>query len=402
MKSKHLIALLAVVLLLPPMGPAGAAVYTETADTNITVGSHTLKIMEGSVYESLSVDSAAGTLTVTVPDGEGFDLRYPGPFPYGLENGGYADACNVLTTRDNQLFISGGRTVTVSPNNIPCDTSNAGNDDTTFYEFSVPGGGESYGAGDVVGLFWTRSGDPTTGVNLRLSLDDGASFQEPFVQSIVDDGYYYWTVPEIAADASARLKIEGLQGDRMVSLEVGPAFTIRGTGAAQEPGSEPTEPESTYDYDPAAQTSAAATISDDKGLIEADLPSGTVTCLPNSRIKPASSSAVYYCGVDGKRYVFPNAKTHDTWYSSFNGVIELDDATISQIPLGGNVTYRPGVKLVKIQTDPKVYAVAGGGVLRWIKTEAAARALYGDDWNQKVDDVPDAFFVNYVVGEPIE
>src|SRR3989338_9026877 len=82
--------------------------------------------------------------------------------------------------------------------------------------------------------------------------------------------------------------------------------------------------------------------------------------------------AVYYLGADGKRYVFPNEKTYKTWYSSFSGVMVVSSTEMSSYPIGGNVTYRPGVKLVKIQTDPKVYAVDQNGTLRWVKTAEAA------------------------------
>src|SRR5262249_24538433 len=71
------------------------------------------------------------------------------------------------------------------------------------------------------------------------------------------------------------------------------------------------------------------------------------------------------------------------------------------VMIGGNVTYRPGAKMVKIQSDPKTYAVDAGGVLRWVKNEAVASALYGADWNTKIDDVPDAFFVNYKLGADV-
>src|SRR5690606_38495585 len=63
--------------------------------------------------------------------------------------------------------------------------------------------------------------------------------------------------------------------------------------------------------------------------------------------------------------------------------------------------YRPGIRLVKITTDPKVYAVDSHGTLRWISSQAAASAIYGGDWNTKIDDVPDAFFVNYRIGTDI-
>jgi hypothetical protein len=115
----------------------------------------------------------------------------------------------------------------------------------------------------------------------------------------------------------------------------------------------------------------------------------------------ASQPSVYYYGADGKRYVFPNEKTFNTWYAGFSTVKTVSDAELAAIPLGGNVTYRPGVRMIKIQSDPKVYAVDVGGTLRPIKDEATALALYGADWNKKIDDVPDAFFVNYKTGAEI-
>ncbi len=115
----------------------------------------------------------------------------------------------------------------------------------------------------------------------------------------------------------------------------------------------------------------------------------------------ASLPAVYYVGADGKRYVFPNEKTYKTWYSDFSGVQTITDAELAAMPIGGNVTYKPGLKMVKITTDPKVYAVDAHGTLRWVTSEAVAVALYGANWNQMIDDVPDAFFTNYTIGADI-
>ncbi|MAF14237.1 MAG: hypothetical protein CMI53_05120, partial [Parcubacteria group bacterium] len=112
--------------------------------------------------------------------------------------------------------------------------------------------------------------------------------------------------------------------------------------------------------------------------------------------------AVYYLGADGKRYVFPNEKTYSTWYSDFSGVTTVADTVMSSYSIGGNVTYRPGTKLVKITTDPKVYAVAGNGTLMWMTTGDLAESIYGADWASMVEDVPDAFFVNYTVGSDID
>ena len=124
------------------------------------------------------------------------------------------------------------------------------------------------------------------------------------------------------------------------------------------------------------------------------------TLVPGGLIK-GSGSSVYYYGADSKRYVFPTEKTYFTWYTGFDGVRTVTDAELEAIAIGGNVTYRPGAKLVKITTDPKVYAVDVNGGLRWVQSEAVARELYGDGWTELVDDIPDAFFVNYNLSEPV-
>ncbi len=119
-------------------------------------------------------------------------------------------------------------------------------------------------------------------------------------------------------------------------------------------------------------------------------------------VRGESFSAVYYYGDDGFRYVFPNDKTYFTWYENFDNVKWLSDKDMSTIQIGGNVTYRPGVKMVKIQSDKKVYAVSVNGTLRALDSEAVAKELYGASWNTLVDDVPDGFFGNYSIGGNIE
>lgn len=115
-----------------------------------------------------------------------------------------------------------------------------------------------------------------------------------------------------------------------------------------------------------------------------------------------SGPAVYYKAADEKRYVFPNEAIFKSWYANATTTIaHIADADLASIPLGGNVTFRPGSTLVKITTDPRVYAVSRYGVLHWITSETAASALYGTDWNKKVMDIPDTLFINYTVGDPI-
>ncbi|MFA5133261.1 MAG: hypothetical protein WC459_00415 [Patescibacteria group bacterium] len=112
-------------------------------------------------------------------------------------------------------------------------------------------------------------------------------------------------------------------------------------------------------------------------------------------------TAVYYIGNDGKRYIFPTEKTFYTWYTDFSGVKEISATELAAYKIGGNITYRPGVKMVKITTDPKVYVITKGGILREIASETVAKALFGATWNKQVDDLPDPFFINYTIGKKV-
>ncbi len=128
----------------------------------------------------------------------------------------------------------------------------------------------------------------------------------------------------------------------------------------------------------------------------------TTNAFNSGELIKGSLSTVYYFAANGKRYVFPNEKTYFTWYTNFNGVKQIPDGQLATIPLGGNVTYRPGRKMIKITTDPRVYVVDQGGVLRHVATEQLAQTLYGISWKNQIDDVPDAFFTNYRSGTPIQ
>lgn len=154
-----------------------------------------------------------------------------------------------------------------------------------------------------------------------------------------------------------------------------------------------------HTYNVGTVKAASPTINSDKGLIVD--PDKNPPCVAGSLIRTPSVSSVYYCGSDGKRYVFPNLQTYSTWYDDFSTVQEISLEDISKITLGRNVTYRPGVKLVKIQTNPHVYAVDRKGTLRLMITPAIAEKYYGADWRSKVEDIPDSFFNDYKIGNSV-
>jgi len=129
--------------------------------------------------------------------------------------------------------------------------------------------------------------------------------------------------------------------------------------------------------------------------VAAFVPVASAATLAAGDLIKASGPAVYFYAADGKRYTFPTEKTYLTWYSGFS-VKTITDNELAAIDLAGNVVVRPGTNLVKITTVPKVFAVEPNGKLAWVKTEAAAKALYGTDWAKKVIDIPDGFWTNYV------
>jgi hypothetical protein len=152
-------------------------------------------------------------------------------------------------------------------------------------------------------------------------------------------------------------------------------------------------------YSPSREFASATDIDTDKGWAAAGSPSPV--CPPGTLIKTAEATTVYYCGADGRRHGFPNQRVYMSWYSGFTDVQTVPAETLAQLQLGKNVTYRPAVRMLKLQTDPKVYAVAGNGTLRWVTTPELAAKMFGKDWATKVDDVSDALFFDYSVGEPI-
>jgi len=269
----------------------------------------------------------------------------------------------------------------------------------------TPASGAVYSAGSSVGFDWTPVNGAFTKYKISYSTDNGTNWTA--ITNSATSTNFSWIVPN-ASTTQGKIKVEGYNssGTLLASALSTGNFTITGTIPAVNPTPAiPTTPPPAIDttstgaYSPSAALANTPDINTDIGLTAP--PADTmVYCTSGSLIK-ASLPAVYYCGADGKRYVFVNDHAFFSWYEDFFGVQTISDADLAKIPLGGNVTYRPGERLIKIQSDPKVYAVSRGGILRWVTTEAAAIRLYGANWNKLIDDIPDSFFVNYRVGAPI-
>lgn len=119
-------------------------------------------------------------------------------------------------------------------------------------------------------------------------------------------------------------------------------------------------------------------------------------------VKSNSSDAVYYIDNNNIRHAFPNRATYESWYGGdFSAVQEIDEIGLAEIPLGENVTMRPGKYLLKVPSSPEVYALEPGGVLRHLTSVKVAKEIYGSSWEFRLRDLPEVFLENYEIGEPI-
>ena len=118
-------------------------------------------------------------------------------------------------------------------------------------------------------------------------------------------------------------------------------------------------------------------------------------------IKSPYFSTVYYIAEDLTRRPFMDSQTFFTYSDTFDEVSTVTDATLATLDLGSVMLPNSGVVLVKIQSDPKTYAIDEGNNLRWITTEAVANALYGANWNQYIIDIAPTFFTKFGTGADV-
>lgn len=118
-------------------------------------------------------------------------------------------------------------------------------------------------------------------------------------------------------------------------------------------------------------------------------------------VKTSSSSAVYYYGTDGRKHLFPTESVYYSWFGSYSNVVTITRSYFNSMPIGENVTYRPGTVLVKFASSTTVYAISKDAVLHPIANESVARSIYGSSWAASIVTVSDALRGNYTIGSTI-
>jgi photosystem II stability/assembly factor-like uncharacterized protein len=231
--------------------------------------------------------------------------------------------------------------------------------------------------GDLSTIEILRSTPPSTAVS-GTPRDRIAKGVGTYTDSGVTAGQTYTYILR-SKDTSGNTRNSGT-----VSITV-PTATAAPTTGSTSPATPTTTP---------AVTTPTVSGPAESGASAIGLPAGSL-------VKSTASSAVYLVGADGKRYAYPNVTVYNTWHEDFSGVKTISTEQLASLTLGGLVTVRPGTVLVKIESDPKVYAVEPGGGLRWIETEDRAKLLYGNAWNKNVIDVAVSFWPSYSGGSAL-
>lgn len=110
-------------------------------------------------------------------------------------------------------------------------------------------------------------------------------------------------------------------------------------------------------------------------------------------IKLAGNPAVYYMDSSGYRHLFPTEATFFSWNTGSwrnQSIITLSAWEFNQLPMGRNITIRPGYSLIKFDNSQIMYAVRSGGRLCY------ASANYGDYQYNRASVIPAGFQTDYI------
>lgn len=128
---------------------------------------------------------------------------------------------------------------------------------------------------------------------------------------------------------------------------------------------------------------------------------GAVLLYPKAELGDIITSpdidTIYYLNREGKRVVFPDVQTYESWYGDFTNVKTIPRDVLESYPLSGrNATIRPGTYLVTIPSSPQVWMVGFPNTLFWLADgEAQVKILFGEQWQDRLVDIPEYYFANY-------
>jgi len=110
-------------------------------------------------------------------------------------------------------------------------------------------------------------------------------------------------------------------------------------------------------------------------------------------IELSDNGSLYYLAKDGKRYIFPNKDSYNSWFVGISPSTSYTLEEIQKYPLGGNVGIKPG-NLIQTPTDYNLYLVLKGEKLSIIDKNLIEK-IYGKKYKNFIITVPNYYFTNY-------
>ncbi|MCR4312386.1 MAG: hypothetical protein NUV56_03820, partial [Candidatus Uhrbacteria bacterium] len=282
-------------------------------------------------------------------------------------------------------------TISLTGTTNACGSSSASGSGVpaTTYALTLtsPQGGEHVVAGEMSAITWVTGGTGNIGsVDIWYSLDNGASYLL-IADNASNTGSYAWQTPGVDSE-NVSVKVEATDLISVLASGVSSSFWISQptNGTLTSPGTS----EIVYGVSPF------------DGSTEAINPLASYTYFRGS-----DYDTVYLLTADGVRRPFINESIFFTWQKDFSDVLTVSNATLAYYALGAPMLPNPGVALVKIQSDPKVYAVEEDPndnskvVIRHIASEATAVSVYGANWADSIIDLPPTLFAHLTEGTQI-
>jgi hypothetical protein len=253
---------------------------------------------------------------------------------------------------------------------------------------------EQLSAGQSMLIEWDWTGNASmSNVNLYYTTDGGITYTL-IARNASNTGNYTWTLPNVDTE-EAYIKVEGTDLVTVLASDTSSQFQIT-TGTADDEDVTDDEDEMSDDGDTSDDGMGPSPVT---GELEA-----ITEVEAGDYIKGASFDTVYWIDEDMVRHPFWDAQTYFTYEDSFDVIVDVSDATLPTLTLGGPMLPKAGVVLVKIQSDNRVYALAdddGETALRWVADENIAIDTYGQDWADYVIDIDVTLFTKFTTGTDV-
>ncbi len=369
------------------------AAILKTASIVLTFSEEPASIT-ASVSPSVTLSTSISTVTVTITHtgvlASGLNTLTISTAPDSASNA-FAGAEAGDTTVESPLHFTVKSSDSSSDGGSSASETVSSDEDFSL-EISSPAEDDAYEVGDVIDVAWTYEGTLMAYVNLYYSDDDGESWIL-IAENQQNDGVYTWTPEEALGDVW--LKIVGTDLVDELATDTSGEFSV---GTVDEDSEDEDSEEEEAETTGETGVSPYSGEEEDINVVEA-----------GDYIRGENYATVYFIeDVDGDlvRRPFYDAQTYFTYEDDFDGVVEVTDATLPTLTLGSPMLPNPGVVLVKIQSDARVFALVagdGGAVeLRWIASEEVAVDNYGGYWADYVIDIAPTLFTRFEMGDDID